>query len=625
MKLVVNQDCCSCSYCYRACPVGAPYYDGEQTRIDQEKCISCGKCVKKCPMGAIYDSENPPKPMEPHGLTRYDCDAVIIGAGGSGMIAACRIAETGKKVIVLEKAKRTGAGAIHVAGPLQFFDTKWALEAGAEPVVEQKILDTIAISDKFNPKLVENTLRAMPRFFDWLSTFAPVEEKFELVVARAGGPPPMPMDEDDGPGMPPPGDMPGPGPEGGDAFMPGAGTGMPGSGMGGNTGLVVDTKSLNPPSPAFHNAGEFIMDHLFAYAEKLGVTILTETPAKHLILDEAGNVIGVKASDPGGEVEINSKVCLVAAGSLLLSDALKKVQPDYADAWMPRFAHAINAYTGDGFEMCREAGVPVRYEDIFLNITGALVMPCDALTVEYAEATGKTPLINTALRTHGSRAEGLKVNLNGERFENEQYANVSVKYQIKQPGCVSYTILPEEIIKQRPFKTQPLYDENGNKVRQMVPMMIEPWNQENMDWWASRKGGHLIVADTIKALAEKAGMPVDTLVATVNRYNELCHRGVDEDYGKHPALMIPLEKGPFYAVRTFLMSDGAEGGIPIDESCRVIGENGPVSGLYASGDNSSGNIVDMDEDGQRTWITNEYSWALCSGMIAGDAMAAALK
>ena len=56
MKLVVNKDCCSCSYCYRACPVGAPYYDGEQTRIDQDKCISCGKCVKKCPMGAIYDS-----------------------------------------------------------------------------------------------------------------------------------------------------------------------------------------------------------------------------------------------------------------------------------------------------------------------------------------------------------------------------------------------------------------------------------------------------------------------------------------------------------------------------------------------------------------------------------------
>lgn len=44
-----------------------------------------------------------------------------------------------------------------------------------------------------------------------------------------------------------------------------------------------------------------------------------------------------------------------------------------------------------------------------------------------------------------------------------------------------------------------------------------------------------------------------------------------------------------------------------------------VKGLYASGDNSSGNIVNLGND-QKTWITNEYSWALCSGMIAADSM-----
>ena len=147
--------------------MGAPYYDGEQTRIDQSKCISCGKCVKKCPMGAISDEENPPKPMAPHEPTKLAADAVIIGAGSSGMIAACRIAEeTGKKVIVLEKAKRTGCGAIHVAGPLQFFDTKWALDTGAKPVVEEKIAQTLEMNgEHLDHKLVDKTLRAMPRFF----------------------------------------------------------------------------------------------------------------------------------------------------------------------------------------------------------------------------------------------------------------------------------------------------------------------------------------------------------------------------------------------------------------------------------------------------------------------------
>ena len=188
-----------------------------------------------------------------------------------------------------------------------------------------------------------------------------MEEKFELTEARGGpgGPSPMPGDDEDMPGMPGgPGEMPG-APGDGSEFMQ-AGTGMPGSGMGGNTGLVVDTKSLCPPSHAFHNAGEFIMDNLFRYAAELGVTVLTETPAKKLILDDAGNVVGVHAQDSGGDVDISCKVCLVAAGSLLMSDALKQAEPDYADAYLPRFAHAINTYTGDGFEMCREAGIPVR-------------------------------------------------------------------------------------------------------------------------------------------------------------------------------------------------------------------------------------------------------------------------
>ena len=395
---------------------------------------------------------------------------------------------------------------------------------------------------------------------------------------------------------------------------------MPGSGMGGNTGLVVDTKSLCPPSPAFHNAGEFIMDHLFEYAKKLGVTVLTETPAKKLIQNENGDIIGVHAQDPGGDVDISCKVCLVAAGSLLMSDALKEAQPDYADAYLPRFAHAINTYTGDGFELCKEAGVPVRYDDIWLNITGSLVMPCDALTVEYAEATGKTPLINTALRPHGNRPESLMVNLNGERYENEQYANATVKFQKKQPQCVSYTIMPEAVIKAQPMKTKPLYDENGNRVRQMVPMMGKPqWNQADMDWWASRKGAHLVIADTIEEIAEQTGMPVENLKATVAHYNELCAKKQDTDFGKDPDYLIPIENGPFYAIRTFLMSDGAEGGIPIDANCQVKGKTGVVKGLYASGDNSSGNIVNLGND-QKTWITNEYSWALCSGMIAADSM-----
>jgi NADPH-dependent 2,4-dienoyl-CoA reductase/sulfur reductase-like enzyme len=64
-------------------------------------------------------------------LKKYDfvdeknCDLVVLGGGGSGLIAAVRAAElTGKKVIVLEKAAFTGGGALG-ASTVRTFGSKW--------------------------------------------------------------------------------------------------------------------------------------------------------------------------------------------------------------------------------------------------------------------------------------------------------------------------------------------------------------------------------------------------------------------------------------------------------------------------------------------------------------------
>ena len=140
-----------------------------------------------------------------------------------------------------------------------------------------------------------------------------------------------------------------------------------------------------------------------------------------------------------------------------------------------------------------------------------------------------------------------------------------------------------------------------------------------MRWLDSLKGNHLIIADTLEELAQRAGMDAQTLKNTVERYNELCRAGEDQDFGKNPIYLKPLESGPFYAVKTFLMSDGAEGGIPIDAGCHVMGQEGPMPNLFAAGDNASGNIVVTPEK-EKIWITNEFSWALSSGMIAADGM-----
>ena len=57
-------------------------------------------------------------------VDRKSCDLVVLGGGGSGLIAAVRAAElTGKKVIVLEKVAFTGGGA-HGASTVRTFGSK---------------------------------------------------------------------------------------------------------------------------------------------------------------------------------------------------------------------------------------------------------------------------------------------------------------------------------------------------------------------------------------------------------------------------------------------------------------------------------------------------------------------
>ena len=65
--------------------------------------------------------------------TEKKCDIVVLGAGGSGLIAAVRAAQLGKKVIVLEKTYSAGGSMRYFSakGPDQkTFGSKWQAERG---------------------------------------------------------------------------------------------------------------------------------------------------------------------------------------------------------------------------------------------------------------------------------------------------------------------------------------------------------------------------------------------------------------------------------------------------------------------------------------------------------------
>ena len=114
---------------------------------------------------------------------------------------------------------------------------------------------------------------------------------------------------------------------------------------------------------------------------------------------------------------------------------------------------------------------------------------------------------------------------------------------------------------------------------------------------------YLIEAATLEELAIKLNVPAGNLTATIERFNDMALKGVDEDFGRgdseydrywgdaespwpNPSLG-PLQQGPFYAMEVVNGAFGTCGGIATDGNAQVIDVDGnPIPGLFAAGNAS---------------------------------------
>ncbi|MFY9920501.1 MAG: FAD-binding protein [Mycobacterium sp.] len=107
---------------------------------------------------------------------------------------------------------------------------------------------------------------------------------------------------------------------------------------------------------------------------------------------------------------------------------------------------------------------------------------------------------------------------------------------------------------------------------------------------------------SFEQLAEKIGVPLAQLRKTADRFNELAHKGHDDDFNRgdskydnyygDPTLpnpnLHPLGKPPYYAFQIILGDLGTSGGLRTDEYARVLRtDDETVKGLYAVGNTSA--------------------------------------
>jgi len=143
----------------------------------------------------------------------------------------------------------------------------------------------------------------------------------------------------------------------------------------------------------------------------------------------------------------------------------------------------------------------------------------------------------------------------------------------------------------------------------MVPLIGE--TQESLN--AGLKKGRFTEADTIASLAEKIGIPADALVKTVTDHNRYLQEGKDPEFNKPISkAMLPLDKGPFYALPQWPAVHHTMGGLRINTNAQVIDVFGAVvPKLYAAGEVTGG------IHGSNRLGTNATTDSVVFGRIAG--------
>ncbi|WP_457939849.1 FAD-dependent oxidoreductase [Mesorhizobium sp. 10J20-29] len=489
-------------------------------------------------------------------------DIIVVGGGGSGLMAALAAARAGARVTLLEKNECLGGTTGLSVGTICATGTRLQRAAGIKDGPDSHFVDM----EKFmGDRASRDNLRLRRILVDNASEAVRLLE--ELGVTFMG---PLPEPPHTQPRL----------------------------------------HAVLPHSRSF-------VRHLEKACREAGVSILTGRRVTGLVRD-AGAVRGVEIEEPRGRERVSA-----SRGVILASGDFSSAETEYKQRHMSGSLLKIGgvnpASTGDGQKMAEAAGAEVVNGDLawgpeirfFAPARPGLISrtPTNRFVAQSLLAAMKIlpqwalrPVLLRFVTTFLAPSprlfeEGaILVNCLGERFCDELGRPQDAIGD--QPDQLAWIVMDETTA--RRFTTWPYFISTAPGVGYAY---LPDYARSRRDIYAT--------APDLAGLAAKTGLPGEALERSVARPYKTRASG-----GDFPRPM----RGPFHALgpaKSWIVF--SEGGVRIDENFRVLDKaREPIPGLFAAGSAGQGGAI-LEGHG------HHLAWAFVSGLLAGRAIASAAE